>query len=277
MRVDSHLHFWKFEPVKDAWITDEMRVIKENFYPKDLIPHMEMAGINIGIAVQADQSEQENDFLLAQATQHDFIKGIVGWVDFRAANINERLAYYARNPLMKGFRHIVQAEPEDDFLLGKNFCHGIALLEKYGFTYDILIYPKHISYALEFARRFPNIKMVLNHIAKPNIKKQEFDHWSRLIKQFSDLQNVSCKIAGLVTEADWAFWKYDDFKKYIDLTLETFGINRIMFGSDWPVCLVGASYLEVCNILKENTMQLSKEEQQKLWGGNCIDFYGLKY
>ncbi|MCE7070838.1 amidohydrolase family protein [Dyadobacter sp. CY327] len=276
MKIDSHLHFWHYHPVKDAWITDEMSVIKNDFLPADLLPLLEQQGITGGVAVQADQSEKETHFLMDLAAEYDFIKGVVGWVDFRAKNIEERLEYFSQFDILKGFRHIVQAEPDDDFLLRPDFLKGIAALSRHNFTYDVLIHPRHIPYAVDFVKRFPNQRFLVDHLAKPCIKDRLSDEWARELRAFAPVENVSCKMAGLVTEADWKNWKYDDFTKYIDITLEIFGTERVMFGSDWPVCLVGASYGEVCDIASKNTEQLSKSEQDKIWGENCRDFYSVK-
>jgi L-fuconolactonase len=275
MKIDSHQHFWQYHPVKDAWITDEMSVIQRDFMPEDLEPLLQEAGIDGVVAVQADQSEQETQFLLDLLAKHGFIKGVVGWIDFRAENLDERLDYFSQFSGLKGFRHIVQAEPEVDFLLREDFCRGISKLQKYGYTYDVLIYPKHVRNAVEFVKRFPDQPFVVDHIAKPFIKEQTIDEWAQDMRGFASLSHVTCKISGLITEADWSNWTYDHFKKYIDTMLEIFGIDRVMFGSDWPVCLVGASYLETCEILRQNTLQLSDDENRKLWGQNCIDFYKL--
>ncbi|WP_439581507.1 amidohydrolase family protein [Dyadobacter bucti] len=275
MKIDSHLHFWHYDPVKDAWITDDMAVIKNDFMPGDLLKLLEAEGITGGIAVQADQSEQETHFLLDLAAEYDFIKGVVGWVDFRAKNIEERLEYFSQFSMLKGFRHIVQAEPEDDFLLRPDFRKGIAALSSYDFTYDVLIHPRHIPYAVDFVKLFPDQKFVVDHLAKPFIKDQLFDDWAEQMQAFAPMENVSCKLAGLVTEADWKNWKYGDFQKYVDKMLEIFGPDRLMFGSDWPVCLVGASYGEVCEIVRRNTASLSETERDKLWGGSCARIYNI--
>ncbi|WP_138478742.1 amidohydrolase family protein [Dyadobacter bucti] len=275
MKIDSHLHFWHYDPVKDAWITDDMAVIKNDFMPGDLLKLLEAEGITEGIAVQADQSEQETHFLLDLAAEYDFIKGVVGWVDFRAKNIEERLEYFSQFSMLKGFRHIVQAEPEDDFLLRPDFRKGIAALSSYDFTYDVLIHPRHIPYAVDFVKLFPDQRFVVDHLAKPFIKDQLFDDWAEQMQAFAPMENVSCKLAGLVTEADWKNWKYGDFQKYVDKMLEIFGPDRLMFGSDWPVCLVGASYGEVCEIVIRNTASLSETEKDKLWGGSCARIYNV--
>ena len=276
MKIDSHQHFWEFDKVLDkSWINDSMSVLRRDFSPTQVQPLMLENGIEGCVAVQADQTEDETHYLLGLAEKYNIIKGVVGWVDFRAPNIDERLEYFSGFKALKGFRHIVQGEKEDDFLLRKDFCNGISLLKKYNFTYDILIYPKHLKHAIKFVDKFPDQKFVVDHIAKPFIKAQAIDEWEEDLRVFGKYENVYCKMAGLVTEADWDNWSLSDFTSYISITLDIFGTNRVMFGSDWPVCLPSASYSEVCEIIEKNTSFLSPEEKEKLWGLNCSDFYSL--
>jgi len=274
MKIDSHQHFWEYADMRDnSWINDSMSVLKQDFSPTQVQPLMLENGIEGCVAVQADQTENETHYLLDLAGKHSIIKGVVGWVDFRAPDINERLEYFSKFKALKGFRHIVQAEKEDDFLLRKDFCNGISLLRKHNFTYDILIYPKHLKYAIEFVEKFPDQKFVIDHLAKPYIKDQLVEEWKNELKVFGKYENVSCKITGLVSEADWNNWNVLDFAIYISTVLDIFGIDRVMFGSDWPVCLTAASYSQVCEILDYNTSFLNVEEKEKLWGLNCLDFY----
>ena len=275
MKIDAHQHFWKYHPVKDAWITDDMKVIQRDFMPEDLEPVLLQYEFDGCVAVQADQSEQETLFLLELAEEHSFIKGVVGWVDLRAPNIDERLEYFSTFPKLKGFRHIVQGEPQDDFLLRKDFCRGISFLQQYQFTYDILIHPRHLKYTKEFVQRFPNQRFVIDHLAKPFIKEQIWEEWKSDMDAVGELSNVHCKISGMVTEADWKNWKVDDFTIYFESVWECFGPQRVMFGSDWPVCLVAADYKQVCQIIEEHTVFLSKAEKAKLWGLNAQQFYNL--
>jgi L-fuconolactonase len=276
MKIDSHQHFWEFDKVLDkSWINDSMSVLRQDFSPAQVQPLMLENGIEGCVAVQADQTEDETHYLLGLAEKHSIIKGVVGWVDFRAPNIDERLEYFSGFKALKGFRHIVQAEKEDDFLLRKDFCDGISLLKEYNFTYDILIYPKHLKFAQKFVEKFPDQKFVIDHIAKPFIKAQAIDDWKEDLKVFGKYENVYCKMAGLVTEADWNNWALSDFSSYISITLDIFGTDRVMFGSDWPVCLPSASYSQVCEIIEKNTSFLNSKEKEKLWGLNCSDFYGL--
>ena len=258
-----------------SWITDDMSILRQDFDP-DMV-HSLMVENRIGgcVAVQADQTENETMYLLDLAEKHEIIKGVVGWIDLRASNIGERLEYFSSFEVLKGFRHIVQAEKDDAFLLGKDFCHGISLLKKYDFTYDILIYPKHMPYALTFVDRFPEQKFVIDHIAKPDISGKKIKAWKEALAPFGPHRNVYCKIAGLSTEADWRNWQVSDFSAYLQVVLEVFGLDRVMFGSDWPVCLPSASYAQVCEIVEQNSTFLNTEEKEKLWGSNCREFYGL--
>lgn len=276
MKIDSHVHFWVYDTmINKSWISDSMKVLRNDFLPLHLIEQLREQGMDGCMAVQADQSEVETHYLLALAHKHDFVKGVVGWVDFRAPSIGERLDYFSQFKLLKGFRHIVQAEPNDDFLLSADFCRGISLLEKYNFTYDILIYPRHLTYAKAFIRKFPNQKFVIDHLAKPFIKNREVKEWETQLNEFKAYENVYCKIAGLVTEAGGGNWQLSDFSTYISIALDIFGVDRVMFGSDWPVCLPSASYSFVCDVVDKNTSFLQVDEKAKLWGLNCSACYQL--
>jgi L-fuconolactonase len=266
MRIDGHQHFWVYNTIRDkTWITDSMSVLKHDFLPAAVKPLMEENGIDGCIAVQADQTKAETHYLLDLAGTYDFIKGVVGWVDF-----TEDLSAFKS---LKGFRHIVQAERQDDFLLREDFCQGISLLSQYNFTYDILIYPKHLPHAIKFIKKFPGQKFVIDHLAKPAIKNHLVQEWKNELEPFKQYENVYCKIAGLVTEADWEHWNTADFSNYISIVLDIFGDDRVMFGSDWPVCLTAANYSQVCDIVNENTLFLDTAEKEKLWGKNCLNFY----
>ncbi|RKR80867.1 L-fuconolactonase [Mucilaginibacter gracilis] len=275
-RIDSHQHFWVFDPVRDSWINDEMRVIQRDFLPADLQPVLADNGIDGCIAVQADQSEIQNDFLLGLANGNDFIKGIVGWVDLRADNIAERLEYYSEVNLMKGFRHVLQGEQDRALMLKPAFKNGIGQLKKHGFTYDILIFPDQLQYVSEFAAAFPDQKFVIDHLAKPYIKDGKIDDWGRDMRNLAKHNNLYCKVSGMVTEADWKNWKAEDFFPYMDVAFEAFGAERLMFGSDWPVCQVAASYASMKGIVEQYTTRLSATEQAAFWGGNASEFYSLK-
>jgi len=274
-RIDSHQHFWNFDPVRDSWINEEMSVIRRHFGPQDLQPLLEANGFEACITVQSDQSEAENEFQLANAVATPFIRGIVGWVDLRASNIEERLQHYKNYPLIKGFRHVLQGEQQRDLMLTPSFIHGLSLLHKYNFSYDILIFPDQLSYAAEMVRRLPDTSFVIDHLAKPYIKNGEIDQWKKDMKTVGELPNVSCKISGMVTEADWKNWKASDFRPYMDVVVEAFGMKRIMFGSDWPVCLVAAEYADVVKITEDYFSSFSKDEQQQFFSTNASEFYKL--
>ncbi len=273
--IDAHQHFWKFDPVRDSWINEDMKMIQRDFLPQDLNPILQANGLEGCVTVQSDQSEAENDFQLANADQYDFIKGVVGWVDLQADNIKERLAYYSKFKKLKGFRHVLQGEPQRDFMLRPAFKRGIGLLNKYGFTYDILIFPDQLGYTKEFVASFPDQKFVIDHIAKPYIKDKKIDEWKRDISEVAQFENVYCKVSGMVTEADWKAWKKEDFIPYLDAVVESFGTNRLMYGSDWPVCLVAASYENMLGIVKDYFSSFSSEEEKQFFGGNARKFYDL--
>lgn len=275
MVIDSHQHFWQFDPIRDAWIDESMQVIRGDFFPEQLAPVLAANGVHGCVAVQADQSEDETAFLLSLADQHDFIKGVVGWTDLRAANVKERLAAYTAFPKLKGFRHIVQGEPDTRFLLGEDFCRGVHALAEYGFTYDILVYPKQLAATAEFVKKFPEHRLVVDHIAKPDFKTGELDEWAAHMRNIAGSANVYCKLSGLVTEADWQNWEPAHFEPFLDVVLESFGPNRLMFGSDWPVCLLAAEYAEVKDIITSYIDKLSTAEQNNIMGGNAISFYHL--
>lgn len=276
MLIDSHQHFWKYHPVKDAWITDDMKVLQQDFLPEHLLPLLQENGLDGCVAVQADQSEAETHFLLQLADANELIKGVVGWVDLRDAALEERLEYFTQFEKLKGFRHIVQAEPQDDFLLRKDFCSGINLLSKYNFTYDVLIFPKHLLCAFDFLKQHPHQKFVIDHLAKPNFRQSGFAFWERHIRAIASLEHVSCKVSGMVTEADWKNWKQSDFAHCLDVITEAFGPDRLLFGSDWPVCLLAADYQRVFGIVQDYYAAFSETEKQKIYGGNATAFYGLR-
>ena len=274
-RIDAHQHFWKFDPVRDSWITNEMSVIQKDFFPNDLKPLLQQNGFDGCVAVQASQSEEETDFLIGLTRENEFIKGIVGWVDLQADSITERLEHYKSDTIVKGFRHVLQGEAQRDLMLSPNFKKGIAALQRYGFTYDILIFPDQLKFSNELVASFPEQKFIIDHIAKPNIKKGEIDDWKNDMQKIAQHQNVYCKISGMVTEADWKAWKKEDFTPYLDVVVTSFGIDRVVFGSDWPVCLVAASYEKMLGIVEDYFSAFSKQEQEKFFGANAIRFYDL--
>jgi len=275
IKIDSHQHFWKFDPVRDSWIDESMAAIQRDFMPADLKPVLDTHNINGCVAVQADQSESENEFLLAQSQNHSFIKGVVGWVNLQAANITDELAYYSDFNKMKGFRHVLQGEPDRALMLNPQFMKGITALKAYDYTYDILIFPDQLGYTNQFVKAFPNQRFVVDHIAKPDIKNQNMEKWAKAIKALAAHPNVWCKVSGMVTEADWQNWTITDFEPYLDVVFEAFGTKRLLFGSDWPVCNVAGGYDKMLTIVKNYIAKLSANEQARFWGLNAVEFYGL--
>jgi len=275
MKIDAHQHFWRYDPVRDAWINDQMTVIKRDFLPKDLAAELKSNKIDGCVAVQADQSEAETLFLLDLAAKNNFIRGVVGWVDLCAPNVAERLEAFSRHKKLRGFRHIVQAEPDDRFMLRESFLRGIRSLRQFGFTYDILIYTHQFPAAIELVAKFPDQRFVLDHVGKPPIKAKQVEPWAQHIRILASNSNVFCKVSGMVTEADWKNWRADDFKPYLDVVFESFCVERLMFGSDWPVCLLAGHYRQVLELVSGYAQKLTAQERDKIFGLNAKQFYGL--
>ncbi|TXK49848.1 amidohydrolase family protein [Pontibacter qinzhouensis] len=274
-KIDSHQHFWKYDPVRDSWINDDMSRIQRDFLPEDLQPVLERNGFEGCVLVQSAQPEFENDFLLEQAAKHSFIKGVVGWVDFFAEDLEERLQNYSKFDKLKGFRYILQGAEDRALMLTPEFRKGISKLQQFGYTYDVLIFPDQLGYTQEFVAEFPEQPFVIDHMAKPYIKDQKVDSWKKDMQAVAAHQHVYCKISGIVTEADWHNWKKEDFRPYLDTVVEAFGTNRIMYGSDWPVCLVAGAYEEMLGIVQDYFSAFSEQEQAAFFGGNAASFYKL--
>ena len=274
-RIDAHQHFWLYHPVKDAWITDDMAVIQRNFMPEDLKPILDINDVSGCVAVQADQSEAETLFLLELAAKYPFIMGVVGWMDLQADDLSERLEYFREFDKLKGFRHIVQSEEDPRFLLRPAFLKGVETLGKYGYTYDILVKPHQLDATLEFVRHFPDQAFVIDHLAKPYIKSGEHLPWATQMEAIAQHKNVCCKLSGMVTEADLNDWESADFNYYIQHILEVFGVDRVMFGSDWPVCLLATDYGNVVELLSHAIAHLPPGDQELIWHKNATNFYKL--
>ena len=275
MKLDTHQHFWIYNPREYAWVGPGMETLQKDYLPPDLAPLLRSAEIDGTVAVQARQCLEESQWLLELADQHPFIKGVVGWVDLCCLRVDEQLSQFARHRKFRGVRHIVHDEPDDQFILREDFIRGIGCLAKYKLTYDLLLLPRHLSVACELVKRFPEQRFVVDHLSKPLIKTHELSPWEADIRRLAAFPNVSCKISGMVTEADWQHWKPADFTPYLDIVLECFGPRRLMVGSDWPVCTLAASYSQVMNIPAEFVKQLSADEQAAVWGGSAEHFYGI--
>lgn len=276
MKIDSHQHFWRYDAARDAWITDSMAVLKHDFLPEHLAGELAANGIDASIAVQADQSENETKVLLDLAEKNSRIAGVVGWADLLSSRVDARLEYFSHFPKLRGFRHIAQTEPDDRFLMRKEFVNGIAQLAAFGFTYDILICPRQLTAAIELVGRFPQQQFVIDHCAKPEIKFAKTEPWATQVKEIAQNKTVFCKVSGLITEADWKHWKADDFKPYLDVVFGAFGAERVMFGSDWPVCLLACDYGKWFATAQHLASQLSANEQDQLFGGVAAKVYSLQ-
>lgn len=276
MKIDAHQHFWIYNQKDFDWIDDSMAAIRRNFLPEDLQPDLQANAFDGSVVVQTRQTLDETRWLLGLAERNPSILGVVGWADLRSPDIQSQLTSLTRSRKLVALRHIVQSEPDDRFLLQPDFLRGISALEEFGLAYDILIYPKHLPVAIEFVQRFPRQRFVLDHLAKPPIKSGEIDSWAKGIRALAASQNVFCKLSGLVTEADWKHWMPEHITPYLDIAFESFGPERLMIGSDWPVCLVAASYNRAVNVIKDYVCRLSPESQAAVLGGNAARFWRLK-
>jgi len=274
MRIDSHQHFWRYNPQEYGWIDESMSALRRDFLPEDLEPELTRTGFDCSIAVQARQTLEETRWLLGLAEGRRAIAGVIGWVDLRSPALKAQLEEFAANPRLLGVRHIVQSEP-DDFLLEPRFVRGVEMLAEFGLTYDILIYTKHLPVAREFVERFREQRFVLDHMAKPPIRRREREDWATGIRAMGKFGNVMCKLSGLVTEADWEDWEPDDIRPYLDVAVEAFGWERLMVGSDWPVCLVAARYSEVVDLFEDYFGGASGEVRDAVFGGNAARFWKL--
>ncbi|MBL7829247.1 MAG: amidohydrolase family protein [Saprospiraceae bacterium] len=275
MKLDAHQHFWKFDPVRDAWISDAMSVLRRDFLPTDLEPVFQENGIDGCVAVQADQSDTETEFLLDLARKYPFIKAVVGWIDIRSKALPERLDRLAGHTRLKGFRHILQGE-KPEFMLQPDFIRGIHTLGKRGFTYDILVFPRHLNAVASFLKINDNQPFIIDHLAKPYIKQGKIKQWSKDLRAIARHEQVYCKLSGMVTEADWTAWKPSDMTPYLEVALEAFGPRRLVYGSDWPVCLLAGSYKKQMDLVTLFIQQLSPSEQAQIMGQNALHFYRIE-
>ena len=273
MRIDSHQHFWQYDPAQHVWMTDDMAVLRRDFLPDELSPLLQSAGFDGTIAVQARQIREETDWLLELADRYDFIQGVVGWVDLRAGDVRRQLQRYTGRTKLKGMRHIVHDEPDVEFILRPEFRRGIAALGEFGLTYDLLLRPAHVPVVLELVREFPRQPFVVDHIAKPLIQDRIFAPWQQDLEALAQFENVYCKLSGMVTETRWREWQSDDFSAYLEIVLGAFGPDRVMIGSDWPVCTLSGDYRPVMAVVLRYIQRFPPETQKKVLGGNCARFY----
>jgi L-fuconolactonase len=272
--IDSHQHFWEYDPAEYPWMKPDWP-IRRSFLPPDLEPLLHKSGFDGCVAVQARQTLKETEWLLQLAARYPFIAGVVGWVDLRSPDVSKQLEAFQGNKHLVAVRHVVQDEPDDRFMLGRDFLRGIGALKNFELAYDILIFPRQLPAAIELAHRFPDQPFVLDHIAKPFIKDQQIEPWRSQIRELAEAPNVFCKLSGMVTEARWQTWKDEDFRPYLDVVWEAFGADRLMIGSDWPVCLLSAEYKPAMDVIQKFLGQFSAEDQEKVLGANAIRFYRL--
>jgi len=274
MIVDSHVHFWKFDKKRDTWITNEMKILKQDHLPSQLLTTFKRNGVDACVAVQAAQEELETHFLIELAKTNPFIKGVIGWIDLRDPGIDERLDYFLQYSIIKGWRHIVQSEAEG-FLNDENFLRGISAILSRQYSYDILIYPQQLKEAVTFVSKFPSQRFVIDHCAKPDIKSKKIDEWKQLIFELAKHPGIHCKLSGLFTEAKWKEWSAGDFYPYLDAVFEAFGTDRLMYGSDWPVLLLSGIYVQWKSLLEKYMENFPEEDRLKVFGENAISFYNL--
>ena len=275
MIIDTHHHLWNYNPVEFDWIDDEMAAIRKSFLPADLQATLANTGVEGVVTVQARQSLEETNWLLKLASENDFIKGVVGWVPLADESIQQILEEYKSSPWLKGVRHVVQGEPDPEFILGKDFNKGISLLKNYNLVYDILIFEHQLANTIRFVDQHPEQQFVVDHIAKPKIKKNELEPWAKNVKELAKRENVSCKISGMVTEADYKLWTEEQLNPYFETILEAFGPSRLLFGSDWPVCLVATNYSNWLELVQKTISNFSKEEQDFILYKNAQRIYNI--
>ena len=276
MKIDAHQHFWQYSPVHHVWMSEAMEVLRRDYLPEELEPLLRVAGIDGSIVVQARQMPEETAWLLQLADAHDFINGVVGWVDLCSPAVVGQLAHFAAHSKLVGVRHVVHDEPDDGFMLRPEFRRGIGQLQEYGLTYDLLLFPRHLAVAASLVEEFPNQPFVLDHLAKPAIAAGEMSPWREDLHRLAAFPNVFCKLSGMVTEAKWQQWHASDFHRYLDVVMDAFGPQRVMIGSDWPVCTLSGSYAATMNVVSEYIQPFSAADRAAILGGNCARFYKIK-
>jgi L-fuconolactonase len=272
--IDAHHHFWRYDPREYDWIGDDMSRIRRDFLPADLRREITVAGVDGVISVQARQTIQETRRLLDLAAAHEWIKGVVGWVPLIADDVRPVLSELAASPKLRAVRHVLQGEP-DDFMLRDDFNRGIASLRALDLRYDLLIFEHQLPTAIQLVDRHPNQLFILDHIAKPKIRRRELSPWRENIRPLAERQHVYCKLSGMVTEAEWEQWTIDDLRPYVDVVLDAFGPRRLMFGSDWPVCLIASEYRRWVDAVRGMTSALSETEQRRIFGETAVEAYAL--
>ncbi len=275
MLIDSHQHFWQVGRFPYPWMSPEVKVLYQDYLPGQLAPILEKNAVSQTVLVQASNSVAESRWLLSLADQYNFIAGIVGWVDLESPEVEQQLTELTSHPKFKGVRHLVESEADDDWLVRPRVLQGLNKLAAYRVTYDLLVHTRHLKYASAAVESCPEVSFVIDHLAKPPVAKHEIKEWASALKPLATLKNVSCKLSGLVTEANWTSWQTSDLQPYVDYVLDLFGPERLMFGSDHPVCLLAATYERVLESFRETLRKLSVQEQQQILAHNAVVFYRL--
>jgi L-fuconolactonase len=275
LRLDSHQHFWRYNPSEYGWITESMGALRRDFLPADLRPLLNEIAFDGCVAVQARQNLEETCWLLELADHHPSVRGVVGWVDLRSPGLRAQLESFASKPKLVGVRHVLHDEPDDRFMLGTAFRNGIGCLKEFSLTYDLLLHPRHLPVAVELAETFPGQPFVLDHIAKPSISTVSISPWRDDLRELAKHPAVYCKLSGMVTEAAWRQWQASDFYRYIDTVIEAFGVDRVMIGSDWPVCTLSGDYGTTMHVVIDYVQQFPPSVRAGILGENCARFYGL--
>jgi L-fuconolactonase len=275
MLIDSHQHFWQVGRFDYPWMKSDNEVLYRDYLPAQLEPVLRENGVSKTVLVQASNSVAESRWLLQLADENSFIAGVVGWVDLMSLETASQLEELTAHPKFKGVRHLVESEPHDDWLVHGEVLNGLKLLAAFDVSFDLLVHTRHLKYARQVAEECPELSLVIDHMAKPPIARNEFAEWARELRPLAAFSNVYCKLSGLVTEADWKNWQTEDLRPCVDYALQFFGPQRLMFGSDYPVCLLAASYKQVLESFQELLKDLSADDREQIFGGNATRFYRL--
>jgi len=275
MRIDAHQHFWNHDPIKHFWINDDMKVIKRDFSPGDLAPLLKESKFDGTIAVQADETMAETTFLLDLARKNDYIKAVVGWVDLRKEAVEEDLLMLKSQQKLAGFRCIMQGTEDEAYLKNSVFLKNVSRLTQFDFTYDLLVFHNQMESLVRFTDKLQDNRLILDHIGKPDIKNKQIKQWKEQLRILSSNPNIYCKLSGMLTEADHQRWTYDDIMPYMETAAEYFGVDRLCFGSDWPVCLLAGSFKQVHDVVDCFVEQLNTTEREKIFGTNTAAFYKI--
>lgn len=273
--VDSHQHFWQVGRFSYPWMSPAVEVLYRDYLPSGLEPILREQGVAQTVLVQASNSLDETRWMLRLADEHQFIAGVVGWVDLMGDRVEEQLDELTTHPKFKGVRHLVESEPSEDWLVQASVLRNLRVLASYKVSYDLLVHTRHLKHVREVAESCPNLRLVVDHMAKPPVAKGEVKEWAAELRRVAAYPNISCKLSGLVTEADWTSWSTEDLRPFVECALEFFGTGRLMFGSDYPVCLLAASYGQVLDSFQSLLAGLKEEDRSRIFGENAVEFYRL--